>query len=49
MQSVFSVAALRRGRRRLIDADGRAGALKADWAKPLHDTGFMGIEWLAEV
>jgi hypothetical protein len=25
----------------------RAGALKTDWAKPLHDARPMGIEWLA--
>jgi len=48
LQSVFSVAALRRDRRQLIGGHGRAGALKTDWAKPLHDARLMGIEWLAE-
>jgi hypothetical protein len=48
MQSVFSVAARRRGASGMSGFDGRAGALKTDWAKPLHDACPMGIEWLAE-
>jgi hypothetical protein len=35
-------------RRARVDAEWRAGALKTDWAKPLHDACPMGIEWLAE-
>jgi hypothetical protein len=31
-----------------MNAEWRAGALKTDWAKPLHDARPMGIEWLAE-
>jgi hypothetical protein len=44
MQSVFSVAARRRDALDSTGFDGRAGALKTDWAKPLHDAGPMGIE-----
>jgi hypothetical protein len=44
MQSVFSVAARRKGALEEVDFGGRAGALKTDWAKPLHDARPMGIE-----
>jgi hypothetical protein len=47
MQSVFSVAARRRDAFDLSGCDGRAGALKTDWAKLLHEACPMGIEWLA--
>ena len=47
MQSVFSVVARRRDASGMNGLDGRAGALKTDWAKPLHDACPMGIEWLA--
>ncbi len=36
MQSVFSVAARHRDALDSTGFDGRAGALKMDWAKPLH-------------
>jgi hypothetical protein len=32
----------------VMSVEWRAGALKTDWAKPLHDARPMGIEWLAE-
>ena len=48
MQSVFSVAARRKGALGEVDFDARAGALKTDWTEPPQDAGAMGIEWLAE-